>query len=93
MLGLFDDIFLEEASIELRPGNSLLFYTDGVTEARSSTGEFFGVERLSQSICEAGHLPAPELCDFILERVDQFQPPSEQYDDIALLVMSLNQGG
>jgi sigma-B regulation protein RsbU (phosphoserine phosphatase) len=56
-LGLVDEPWTHaERTIQLEPGDLALFYTDGITEARSPTGEFFGVERLDRILSD---LPAP----------------------------------
>jgi len=68
----------------------LIFYTDGITDANSTTGEFFGVGRLCETVSAAGGLAAAELCDHIFEVVDRFQAGAAQYDDMALLVVEAN---
>jgi len=89
-LGLIEDVDLEEEQIVLQPGNLLLLYTDGITDANSSTGDFFGSDRLCQAVCESGARNAQELCDFIFQRVEAFQYGAEQYDDMAVLAASLD---
>lgn len=88
-LGLIENVDLEEEQIVLQPGNLLLLYTDGITDANSPTGDFFGSDRLCDTVCESGAHNAQELCDFIFKRVDAFQSGAEQYDDMAVLVASL----
>jgi serine phosphatase RsbU (regulator of sigma subunit) len=86
LLGLFDPVRLEEVCLELQAGDVLFLYTDGVVDAQSPDGRFFGKDRLQQAVSAAGDRSAPELCDLVLQRVDQFQAGAEQYDDTALLV-------
>jgi sigma-B regulation protein RsbU (phosphoserine phosphatase) len=93
LLGLFDPVRLEEVCLELQPGDVLVLYTDGVTDAQSPDGQFFGKERLQQAVCAAGDKSAPELCDFVFRCVDQFQAGAEQYDDTALLVARVGAAG
>ena len=87
LLGLVEEVRLEEVSAHLRPGDLLVLYTDGITDANSPAGEFFGVERLRETVSAAGGLSAQDLCDFIFEHVDRFQTGAAQYDDMALLVV------
>jgi serine phosphatase RsbU (regulator of sigma subunit) len=88
-LGFVEDVTLEEADAELYSGDRLILYTDGITHAESLTGEFFGIERLRQTVCNAGPVTAQELCDLIFERVGRFQVGAAQFDDMALLLLSV----
>jgi sigma-B regulation protein RsbU (phosphoserine phosphatase) len=93
LLGLIEEVSLEEARVDLGPGDLLALYTDGITDAKSPAGEFFGVERLREAVCAAGGQIAQDLCDLIFKRVEQFQAGAVQYDDMALLVVRANAGG
>jgi sigma-B regulation protein RsbU (phosphoserine phosphatase) len=84
-LGLFDDIRFEQASVELEPGDQVVLYTDGITEANAPDGQMFGVDRLDEAIgtCQES---ADGLIASILDSLSRFtgdQPPS---DDRTLLV-------
>jgi len=87
LLGLVEEVRLEEVGVNLSPGDLLVLYTDGITDANSPVGEFFGVERLRQTVSAAGGLSAQGLCDLIFEHVDRFQTGAAQHDDMALLVV------
>jgi serine phosphatase RsbU (regulator of sigma subunit) len=87
VLGCVEDVSLEEARVDLHPGGMLVLYTDGITDANSSSGEFFGVERLRETVCAADGLSAQGACDLVFERVDRFQAGTMQYDDMAVLVV------
>ncbi len=91
-LGFVEEVSLEEVDVDLRPGDLLIFYTDGITDANSPAGEFFGSERLRETVCAAGGLGANDMCDHIFEHVDQFQTGAVQHDDMALLVVKANAG-
>jgi sigma-B regulation protein RsbU (phosphoserine phosphatase) len=88
-LGFLEEVDLEEADAELGPGDRLILYSDGITHAESPAGEFFGLDRLRQTVCSAGPLAAQELCDLIFERVSRFQVGAVQFDDMALLLLSV----
>jgi sigma-B regulation protein RsbU (phosphoserine phosphatase) len=88
-LGFVEDVFLEEARVDLRPGEMLVLYTDGIVDAESPEGEFFGAGRLRQTICGAGTIGAQALCDLLFEQVGGFQAGAGQFDDMALLVVGV----
>ena len=87
LLGLVEEVRLEEVSVDLCFGDLLVLYTDGITDAHSPTGEFFGVERLRETVSADGGLSAKGLCNLIFEHVDRFQAGAAQHDDMALLVV------
>jgi sigma-B regulation protein RsbU (phosphoserine phosphatase) len=87
LLGLLEEVRLEEVDVALHPGDLLVLYTDGITDANSPTGEFFGVNRLRELVSTARAVDAHGLCDLIFERVTRFQAGAVQYDDMALLVV------
>jgi serine phosphatase RsbU (regulator of sigma subunit) len=93
VLGFVEEVSLEEVGVDLRPGDLLIFYTDGITDANSPAGEFFGSERLRKTVCAAGGLGADDMCDHIFEHVDQFQTGAVQHDDMALLVVKKANAG
>jgi sigma-B regulation protein RsbU (phosphoserine phosphatase) len=81
------DMPYEQTTLEVRPGDSLLFYTDGVTEARGASG-MFGQERLVSAMMR-GDRHGPDLLDGLLAEVDAFTGSSTQQDDITLLILDL----
>ena len=85
VLGLFHNwtCGLEESS--LLPGDTLVLYTDGVTEAFDDRGEEFGEQRLVESLRRHRDQSPKGLLDSILDDVKQFSP-HEQHDDITLMV-------
>ena len=88
-LGVLDGVFLEEAALPMGPGDLLVLYTDGITDASSPAGEFFGLENLQDAVLGTQSADAQGVCDRVLARVDQFQAGAEQFDDMALLVARL----
>ena len=69
----------------LFPGDMLVLYTDGVTEAFDVQGQEFGEQRLVESLLRYQQLSPHELLTTILDEVKQFSP-HEQHDDITLIV-------
>jgi serine phosphatase RsbU (regulator of sigma subunit) len=76
-----------ENCITLAPGDALIFYTDGVTEARNPLGDFFSSERLRDIIALSGQRTANELLNVIVSEIKQFTQDEPQADDITVLVI------
>lgn len=70
----------------LSAGEAAIFYTDGVTEARSPAGEFFGEERLEELVAACAGLPADEIAGRVEAEVMGFQEGRAR-DDVAVLVV------
>ena len=69
-------------TIDLRPGDSILFFTDGLTDAFDRDEEMFGIERL-QELCNAQRLALPtEMLGKIFVEMKRFMGGHEQYDDM-----------
>ncbi|HET7100885.1 MAG TPA: PP2C family protein-serine/threonine phosphatase, partial [Terriglobia bacterium] len=85
VLGLFDTWECNVAETSLSPGDTLLLYTDGVTEAANAAGEEFGESRLVETLCSNHDLSAQPLLDSIIQAVQMFSN-EEQADDITLVV-------
>ena len=81
-IGVFEDEIYEEEEIVLNEGDTIFLYTDGVNEAVSRDGEFFGILRLEHALKEK----AQEKCvDVVLEAVRKFAQDAPQSDDITML--------
>jgi phosphoserine phosphatase RsbU/P len=90
LLGAFDDGAWTEQRVALAPGQSLVLYTDGVTDTRGDAGRF-GSERLAALLAEADGLAADAVATRIDEALAAFEA-GEQRDDVALLVMQSTAG-
>ena len=86
VLGPFPNWNYKHEEIELRAGDRLLLFTDGVTELRSSAGDEFGEERLIELLIENRELDADALRDLIVQAVISFGG-GEFQDDATLLVL------
>ncbi|MCQ2796462.1 MAG: SpoIIE family protein phosphatase [Bacilli bacterium] len=71
----------------LEPGDELVLYTDGVTEAHNSNKELYGVERLINLVNNAQYFNAKQLLDEISDDVVKYADGVEQFDDTTLLIM------
>jgi phosphoserine phosphatase RsbU/P len=86
-LGVMDDAELQSVKVDLKPGDVLVLYTDGVTEAINDKEEEFGEERLLAIITKNRDRPAQEIMDTILAAITDYAGDRPQYDDITLMVM------
>lgn len=89
ILGVKRDVAFEEKSIELRPGDILLMYTDGITEARNPSGEFFGEQRLCEILEASGDEDPEKLIERTLDEVTAFAGSQPLQDDISMVVMKV----
>lgn len=80
---------LEECSLRLRPGDLLVLYSDGLTDAANPIGERYGVQRLMDSVTAWAGKPATKICDAIFGQVLAFQGKACQFDDMALMVVKV----
>ena len=87
-LRMFKDATWERKEVQLAPGDLLVLYSDGVTEAQDDQGEFFDEERLlAVGQANLGR-SAQEVHDTILAEVDRFVGDAPQVDDITLMVLT-----
>jgi sigma-B regulation protein RsbU (phosphoserine phosphatase) len=94
LLGVDVESAYPTREIALAPGDRLLLYTDGLTEAENAAGEPFGDSRLEQVLRDLRSRPAEELTRDLLRAVRSWQPASmPQQDDITLLVIDVLEGG
>ncbi len=84
---------LTEQSLPLAPGDVIVLYTDGISEAMNTDGDLFGEARLSQIIEEHGHLEVPELRERILREVEAFAGAADQNDDLTMILMKFEEEG
>jgi sigma-B regulation protein RsbU (phosphoserine phosphatase) len=84
-IGLTEEYQVRAETITLSPGDILLLYTDGVTEATNTDNEPFGTDRLAAVVQENSGLPAQELVRAIRQSLQTFSAEKSQADDITLL--------
>ncbi len=87
VLGLLKEAPYEERSVLLSPGDVLVVYTDGITEAFAANGEQFGEERLKELVPTIRALPAREICEETFRRVRAYARGVAQSDDMAVVVV------
>jgi serine phosphatase RsbU (regulator of sigma subunit)/catechol 2,3-dioxygenase-like lactoylglutathione lyase family enzyme len=85
VVGLFKEFDCKMAESRLSSGDTLVLYTDGVTESFNDAGEDFGEHRLIEAMRRHRQLPSLDLMASIVAEVQQFSM-AEQHDDITLIV-------
>jgi serine phosphatase RsbU (regulator of sigma subunit) len=85
-LGIIEDQQYQRGEADIEPGDSLVFYTDGVTEATSPEKELFGRERLETILKDNAERSAEEICAAIRKAVMEFQQ-GIRFDDVTVMVL------
>jgi phosphoserine phosphatase RsbU/P len=86
-LGLFPNAEYEEFTLSTRPGDLIVFFSDGIVDAQNATGEMFGDERLSQVLKSQSHPTATSAAQGILDAVTNFQSGTAHFDDETVVVL------
>ena len=86
VLGIFDKAPYQQGTVPWQAGDRLIFFTDGVTEAESSTEEELGDDRLLELVLAHRSKCAEEMKNRIMERLMSFTAGMMQHDDITLIV-------
>ncbi len=89
IIGMFPSAGYEEAVVDLKPGDVLLVFTDGVTEALNVAGEEFGEERLQALIRRVAHLAVAEIKASISHELRAWIGAAPQHDDLTFVVMKV----
>ena len=86
-IGWFKNNPLEAKALQLQPGDVLVYYTDGLTEAEDDEGHDYGINRVQQSVLAAGGLSAEAIRDHIVQDVIAFCGDTPLFDDLTLMVV------
>lgn len=92
-VGLLPDAAYISCSVALEPGDTLVLYTDGITEAANTADELYGHERLEAVAARHAEAPLEELQAAILADVEEFSRGTYQADDITLLILRFHGEG
>jgi hypothetical protein len=87
LIGMVADIAATSVRVTVEPGDAIVAHTDGITEARSPDGAFFGEERFLGILTGNAGRSAAEIVDSVLTVVAAFRGGAEPYDDLTLLVV------
>ena len=86
-LGVMEDTVWTQKIVKFSPGDVLLLYTDGITEAQDRAGQFYGEKRLQEVLRSLGSLPAQEIMEALLNDLRRFTGGAPQQDDVTLIVI------
>ena len=86
-MGVLDDFEYESREEELRPGDALFLYTDGLTDAVNLSGELFGKERLESTLDGASSRSPEEIVDHVWSRILGYSAGAPAADDMTCLVL------
>lgn len=89
ILGVKNDVLFEECSVKLMSEDVLLFYTDGLSEARNSEGEMFGTSGVYGHLKTCMNLSAEKILDSFYARIHAFTGSQYLQDDISLVVVKI----
>lgn len=92
LLGMMPDVPYEKEMVTLRPGDCLVMFTDGVSEAQNGRGEEFGEERIERCVQEHLGGSAQGILDTLIKAVGDFSKGQPQTDDITVLLLKMLQG-
>ncbi len=87
MLGLFAQAQYQSNTLTLQPGETLVLYTDGVTEAKNQAGDDFTESRLEECLQHAASAAGPEIINAVVSAVQQFANSAPQADDLTLMTL------
>ncbi len=93
LLGAFSDVTYETGVAEMEPGDMLVMYTDGVTEAMDAGKNEFGEQRLADELIKLKSFPAEVVCSKIIKNVKQFAAGIGDADDMTLVVIKAQKNG
>lgn len=81
---------LEEIKIKLSDNDTLIFYTDGITEAKNKLLQDFGDNKFSEILISNANKSVEEICNQVIKDVTVFSQEASQYDDITLVILKWN---
>jgi len=89
VVGLFPNVAYERSCLQLRPGDIVAGYSDGITEAMEPDGHQFGLERLVATVSRESAAPAQQIAETVLAEVDCFSRGGLHEDDRVILIVKV----
>ena len=89
IIGMFPVARYEEAIVELQPGDVLMAFTDGVSEAHDPAEDEFGEDRLKDLLRGSAHLPVNEMAAKILDELKKWMRDAPQFDDLTFILIQV----
>jgi len=90
VLGIFDDAQYHSSSCKLRPGDTLLLFSDGLFEVEGADAKYYDQLRLLRSASQRASLCADELCQQLVDEVQQFAATKDFADDVCLIAIEID---
>ena len=87
VLGAMDDIEYKSYEIQLKPGDTIFLYTDGVTEATNTENELFGEQRMLDALNYDAETSSAQILDNVRRAISSFTKGAEQADDITMIAL------
>ncbi len=88
VVGLLDNAIYQQAAVALGPGDVLIAFTDGISEAMNAAQDEWGEARLIETVKECLKLPPAEIISCIMKSADTFAAGAKQNDDMTIIVLS-----
>ena len=85
VMAAMDNIMYKQQTFDLKPGDTLFLYTDGVTEATNGNNELFGDARLLAALAKGKDQTTADICKFVKKEIDSFVQGAPQFDDITMM--------
>jgi phosphoserine phosphatase RsbU/P len=91
VVGLLVEASYQQCILTMEPGDVLLGYTDGISEAMNPKDEEWGEDRMIAEAARCVDLPAQQMLDRLLDAADRFASGAPQHDDMTLVLMKIEQ--
>lgn len=88
-VGMFPNATWEEFSIAMQPGDAVVFFSDGITDAQNAAGEMYGTERLTACVKRNRNKSAAKMAEALLNEVGRFQRGQDRFDDETVVVVKV----
>jgi serine phosphatase RsbU (regulator of sigma subunit) len=87
-LGILDEANYEETELKMKPGDKVVYYTDGIVEAMNKNEDMYGFDRLNDVVKASAAENAEDLMNDIIKDVSDFTGAAPQHDDLTIIVVS-----
>jgi sigma-B regulation protein RsbU (phosphoserine phosphatase) len=85
-IGLFPASY-DERTVQLRPGDRIYLYSDGITEAMNASGDEFGIQRLLSQLGELQSLPLDQSLNALMESLEEWRCHECLRDDVSIVAL------
>jgi sigma-B regulation protein RsbU (phosphoserine phosphatase) len=90
-VGLFESAEYTDGSVDLRPGDILACFSDGITEATNRGGQIWDESEITKVLCDNRQSSSAQIVAKLVEGVDDYMQNREQADDITILIVRVLQ--